>query len=460
MKGTFLSFDFVKNNDGDLKFLEMNTDTTVNDRMLDSLNFSAFLTMVSSSNIQQLDVVYKAEIHTGIVNKLSASAAQSGSITTFNRHIIHEDSIYPDSPDDSGSLFILRMAYDENAIVDSIYCKNSEEPLKLLHKYNSHSLAVPFYYSGSTEIDTLLTSSNTSSIPDVVLKGKSDGAADLKFAKVADWTAIKNDNKNDYFITNYLIHSSSISNQAAESYRHYSIVYGGSLSTVHVGTSINYGKLTLPTSSVWSGSQSSNYILDQQHFMEFSTGVVKINDRREGIYSTERFISASGELVHGKDIVVGTKLKTLHIPGTDDQIVQNMYNGWSHEGSSLPSGSHITTASAVMGAYYRDVIDRNVYEIKPTDSNQPFYLGEYTSILTYNSSSNSFKYTPVSIVDPDDDYLFDVSGSLVDIDYANVLVLNTSSGYFFTTDTEPVDHILINTSGSSDVPIAFTFHNK
>jgi len=460
MKGTFLSFDFVKNNDGDLKFLEMNTDTTCNDRMLDSLNFSAFLTMVSSSNIQQLDVVYKAEIHTGIVNKLSASAAQSGSITTFNRHIIHEDSIYPDSPDDSESLFILRLAYDENAIVDSVYCKNSEEPLKLLHKYNSHSLAVPFYYSGSSFIDTLESSSNATNIPDVVLKGKSDGAADLKFAKVADWDAIKNDNKDDYYITNYLIHSSSIANQAAESFRHYSIVYGSTLSTVHVGTSINYGKLTLPTSSVWSGSQSSNYTLDQQHFMEFSTGVVKINDRREGIYSTERFISASGELVHGSDIAVGTKLQTFHIPGTDDQIVQNMYNGWSHEGPSLPSGSRITTASAVMGAYYRDVIDRNVYEIKPTDSDQPFYLGEYTSILTYNSSSNRFKYTPVSVVDPDDDYLFDTSGSLVDIDYANVLVLNTGSGYFFTTDTEPTDHILINTSGSSDVPIAFTFHNK
>jgi len=460
MKGTFLSFDFVKNNNGDLKFLEMNTDTTVNDRMLDSLNFSAFLTMVSSSNIQQLEVIYKPEIHMSIVNRLSSSAAQSGSITTFNRHQIDSDTIYPDSPDDSDSVFILRLAYDENAIVDSVYCKNSEEPLKLLHKYNSHSLAVPFYYSGSTLIDTLESSSNATNIPDVVLKGKSDGAADLKFAKVADWDAIKNDNKNDYYITNYLIHSSSIANQAAESFRHYSIVYGSTLSTVHVGTSTNYGKLTLPTSSVWSGSQSSNYTLDQQHFMEFSTGVVKINDRREGIYSTERFISASGELVHGADIVVGTKLKTFHIPGIDDSITYNLYNGWYHYGDTLPSGSRITTASAVMGAYYRDVIDRVVYEIKPTDSNQPFYLGEYTSILTYNSSSNGFGYTPVSKIDPDDDYLFDASSSLVDIDYANVLVLNTGSGYFFTTDTEPTDHILINTSGSSDVPIAFTFHNK
>jgi hypothetical protein len=194
--------------------------------------------------------------------------------------------------------------------------------------------------------------------------------------------------------------------------------------------------------------------------MEFSTGVVKINDRREGIYSTERFISASGELVDGRDIVVGTKLKTFHIPGIDDTITYNLYSGWFHNGNTLPSGSRITTASAVMGAYYREVIDRIVYEIKPTDSDQPFYLGEYTSILTYNSSSNGFGYTPVSIIDPDDDYLFDASSSLVDIDYANVLVLNTGSGFFFTTDTEPTDHILINTSGSSDVPIAFTFHNK
>lgn len=460
MKGTFLSFDFLKNSNGDLKFLEMNTDTTVNDRGLDSLNFSSFLSFVSSSNIQQLDVVYKPEIHTGIVNKLSSSAALSGSITTFNHHKIDSDVIYPDSPEDTGSAFILRLAYDENAIVDSIYCKNSEEPLKLLHKYNSHSLAVPFYYSGSTLIDTLESSSNAINIPDVALKGKSDGAADLRFAKVADWDAIKNDNKDDYFITNYLIQSSSIANHAAESYRHYTIVHGASLTTIDVGTSINYGKLTLPTSSVWSGSQSVNYTLDRQHYMEFSTGIVKINDRREGIYTTERFISASGEPLRGLDIEVGTKLKTFHIPGADDVLVYNMYNGWFHPGTSLPSGSHVTTASAVMGPYYRDVIDRIVYEIKPSDASVPFYLGEHTSILTYNSSSNGFGYRPVSIIDPDDDYLFDSSGSLVDIDTSNLIVLNSSSGHFFTTDTEPTDHILVYTEGQSDVPIAFTFHNK
>ena len=47
MKGTFLSFDFVKNNDGDLKFLEMNTDTTANQRALDSMDFTSLLNVIS-----------------------------------------------------------------------------------------------------------------------------------------------------------------------------------------------------------------------------------------------------------------------------------------------------------------------------------------------------------------------------------------------------------------------------
>ena len=460
MKGTFLSFDFVKNNDGDLKFLEMNTDTTANLRGLDSMDFTSLLNVISSSNIQQIDVVYKPEIQTGIVNTLSSSAASSGFITTFNRHIIDSDIIYPDSPEDSDSKFILRLAYDENAIVDSTYCKNSEEPLKMLYTHNSQSLAVPFYYSGSVEIDTLTTASNANNIPDVALKGKSDGAADLKFAKVADWNAIKASNKENYYITNYVIQDSAVTNKAAESYRHYAVVYGSSLTSIDVGTSIQYGKLTLPTASIWSGSESSNYTVDKQHHFEFSTGIVKINSRREGIYSTDYFISASGEDLSGADIVVGSKLKTFHIPGTDDSITSAMYNGWSYSGKTLPSGSMINTASAVMNSYYRTVEDRVVYEIKPTDASVPFYIGEHTSVITYNSSSNAFSYTPVSVMDPDQDYLFDSSGSLVDIDYSNMIVLNQETGSFFTTDTEPTDNLLISTQGQSDVPIAFTFHNK
>lgn len=460
MKGTFLSFDFVKNNDGDLKFLEMNTDTTANQRALDSMDFTSLLNVISSSNIQQLDVVYKPEIHTGIVNLLSSSAQSSGHITTFNTHIIDSDIIYPDSPEDSDSKFILRLAYDENAIVDSTYCKNSEEPLKLLHSYGSQSLAVPFYYSGSVEIDNLTTASNANTLPDVALKGKSDGAADVKFAKVADWTAIKNDNKDDYYITNYLIQDSAVTNKSAESYRHYCVVYGSSLTSVDVGTSIQYGKLTLPTSSVWSGSESSNYTLDRKHYFEFSTGIVKINSRREGIYSTDRFISASGDPLRGEDIRVGSKFKTFHIEGIDDSISYYTMDSWFFPGTSLPSGSYITTASSVMDSYYRTAEDRIVYEIKPTDASVPFYLGEHTSVITYNSSSNGFGYRPMSEIDPADDYLFDSSGSLVDIESANMIVLSQRTGSFFTTDVEPTDHLMIYTEGQTDVPIAFTFHNK
>lgn len=464
MKGTFLSFDFVQDTNGDLKFLEMNTDTTANQRGLDSLNFSPFLGFLSSSNIPNLTVVYKPEIHNEIVYLLSSSAASSGSITTFTRLRTDSDVIYPTIPEDSEDTFILRMAYDENAIVDSTYCKNSEEPLKLLHTYGSQSLAVPFYYSGSVEIDTLTTTSNANNIPDVALKAKSDGNARLKFAKVADWNAIKNDNKDDYFITNYLITGSAIANGAAETHRHYSITYGSSLTSIDVGTSIQYGKLTLPTSSVWSGSESSNYILDQKHFGEFSTGIVKVNHRREGIYSTEKFVSASGEPIGGGQIQVGTELQTLFIPGLNeyggrfDRI--GIYEYWSHSGNTLPSGSTISTASAVIGPYFRDVEDRILYEVKPTDSTHPFYLGEYTSIITYKSSSNEFRYTPLSELDPDDDYLFDLSGSLVDIDYSNLVVLSSETGKFWTTDTEPEDNSIIYTEGVSSVPIAFSFHNK
>jgi hypothetical protein len=459
MKGTFLSFDFVKNNNGDLKFIEMNTDTTANDRGIASLDWSSFLSYISSSGIQEIDVVYKPEIHKRIVNNLSASAIADTNITAFRHHKIDPDVVYPDSPTDTASKFILRMAYDENAIVDSTYCKNSEEPLKLLDKYNSSSLAVPFYYSGSSVIDNLTTNTHDNTLPDVVLKSKSTGNAGVKFAKVTDWDAIKTSHKDDYYITNFELHSSSIANKAAESVRHYAIAHGANLDTIDVGTSIQYGKLQLPSSSIT--SSGGNEVIHSKHYHEFSTSIVKISERREGLYDTDHFLRADNTRIHGQHIQVGTKLKTYYIAGAPDTDVRSVYEEWTHTGKTLPSGSRVTSASAVIGSYFRPNDEGIVYEVKISDMDFPVYVGEYTSIIAYNSASNRWTYTPVSAIDPDEDYLFDVSGSLVDIEYTNMVVMSKATGSFWTSDVEPTDHLIIDTSGSAtEVPIAFTFHNK
>ena len=182
MKGTLFSADFVKDAEGSHKLLEINTDTACIAGLTSHIDFTDFYGILATNSITDLQVIYKRS-QTPIIERLEA---QKPAGVTITKTLEHPINIYPTTITDSDAKFILRLAYDENAIVDSTYCKNSEEPLKMLYTHNSQSLAVPFYYSGSVEIDTLTTASNANNIPDEALKGKSDGAADLKFAKVAD----------------------------------------------------------------------------------------------------------------------------------------------------------------------------------------------------------------------------------------------------------------------------------
>ena len=163
MKGTLLSFDYVKSPEGDLKFIEMNTDTTVAASVIDTaFNWDGLFTVMNGVSATKLDVIYKPQIHQRIVNHLSASVmGPSGSfITEFNHHKEDIHSIFPTAVTDAADKFILRLAYDDNAILDNTYCATGHAPLRLLNEYNSSSLAVPFYYSGSEgEVDLLTTAS-------------------------------------------------------------------------------------------------------------------------------------------------------------------------------------------------------------------------------------------------------------------------------------------------------------
>ncbi len=123
MKGTLLSFDYVKSPEGDLKFVEMNTDTTIpTSEVQNALDWTSLFTVMQEVNATKLDVIYKPQIHAEIVNALSASAQGESFITDFTHHQEDYHSIFPAAVEDAADKFILRLAYDDNAILDNTYC--------------------------------------------------------------------------------------------------------------------------------------------------------------------------------------------------------------------------------------------------------------------------------------------------------------------------------------------------
>ena len=160
MKGTFFSADFISDENNNLRLLELNTDTAVLSDIMDTyLVFTDFINLLSTNNITTLHVIYKSW-HVNFVNHLeSVISTDATFITTFEKTLEANDTIYPTAVSDASDKFILRLAYDENALFDSSYCKNRAEVLRIFSD-NSNDDAVPqFFLSGSEGIVNTLSGS-------------------------------------------------------------------------------------------------------------------------------------------------------------------------------------------------------------------------------------------------------------------------------------------------------------
>ncbi len=131
MKATLYSADFIKTSDNGIRLLELNTDTSFLNSQVNAFDFREIHNILSSSNSDEVHVIYKG-YQKYFVEVFSQSLHESSSITTFNSTLENEHTIYPTDVADSDTKFILRCAYNESAIFDSEYCKESIGLYKLM----------------------------------------------------------------------------------------------------------------------------------------------------------------------------------------------------------------------------------------------------------------------------------------------------------------------------------------
>ena len=458
MKGTFFSADFIQHSDDSLKLLEFNTDTTIVDSQIDDIDWSAFFTLLDNNNITEVAVVYKPYLHEGIVNDLSASLNESASfVTTFDKFEENIYSLYPLSPDDSDSKFILRLAYDEGAVFDSNYCKDNLQPLRLFTDYNSGSYVTPFYCSSSAndfEINTLDHQINPSNIPDAVIKPNSGNYRNpLKFYKIglesqdneSRWNSFINEVREDgAIIQQFNYNSGSVSDNKLSSIRSFNIVYGSSLNTIELLSYKVKSSFELPTSisDEYNATSASN-LLSDKHYFEYSTNFIKFG--LNGLYESHSLYKADDSTVTLGDAQVGDILKSYFISGSPQVEQDYIIKAWTHSGNTLPSGSYVTS-SAVVFKESNPIKHGSLVEVLVDDD--PIYCGTGKQFLIYDSGSNNIKYELAGFLNADDHYLVDLNGNLKDITSAS-LYLTPDLVNIVELDLEDTDTYII--SGSTDI---------
>ena len=471
MKGTLISADFIKDSSGNFRILELNTDTGfISNTISSRFDFSDFTTILSNNNITEMVVIYKI-FQADFISALETHITDNASfITTFTKQIEDTDTIYPTAVTDASDKFILRLAYDENALLDSTYCKERANLQKLFYD-NSDTGSIPeFWYSGSDyTVNTLTADVNGHDIlPDFVVKTKAEQHTSLDFIKAGNADSSSADRISDLIanfngltsgektIEKYHYHPSDITdNGKVSGFRKVGIVYGTDIEFVSIGGWRVESFFSLPTSDDLDYLDSSNLIslYDKKHYFELTSNWLRTTTN-DAVYEDSVIIKADNSESSAKDIVEDDLLKSMYIEGLPDTDDAEVYRAWSSSGSTLPSGSYVTSSivensSNLIGDDY-GVIG----EIKLANE-EKIYTTITKHFLTYSTGSNEYKFLQQFNLDKDDHFLVDSDDNKIQIVDNNVAILeSTETGSFYRIDVEDTDSFFLSSSQS-----AFIVHN-
>lgn len=464
MKGTFFSADFVTDSDGNPRLVEVNTDTGAVSSQMNIFDWSNFIEVLNTNNITQVDVVYKVDAQQPIVDHLETTLAESASfITAFNKIVVPESSIFPSLPTDTSNNFILRMAYDETAILDSEYAKGTVNLLKLFTDEGDSGSVVNFYHSSSlygayNTLDTDIF--NGANLPDVVTKTSIELHQAHKFRKIGH-SHLSNEQRytdfinavdsSDVVIEQYHIDQTQKDNNQVTSIRSFEIVYGSNLDICNVAQYEINAIFQIPTSIEFDDNEIDN-IIPSKHYYEFASNHIK--NINEGLLDDELVVDVSGSSVAIGDLVIGNEYQAYHIeglPNTDDYDVLDQYY---ITGSSLPTGSYLTSSICVSVAaiqtYANDMTEINFA------NGSSIVVGGQTRLLVYSPTTDKTQFIRASELD--NTYsIFNNQGEdeLNDITSINILIFDEQQ-MVYTPSMEPVDNFILQ---SGDLVSFFITHN-
>lgn len=421
MKGTLFSIDFIEDVNGNLRLMEINTDTAMTEGGLSNLQFTEFIDMLSGSSITELHTISKS-FQKGFVNALSQSISDDAPFISFQNHMEDDTTIYPTTIDDATNKFILRLAYDESAIFDSEYAKNKLGPLDLFYSNGDSGSIVEYYVSSSANgvTDFLPKEFNSAVMPDIAVKNlNANTNSSIQFFKIGQSISTDEERYNEMksiFEENQLIIKfyENPADTKVKSIRSVNVIYGSDLDVITFGSFVNEALFDKPTSIEYNDDVIITKT-DIKHYYELTTNYPKFSSVTNwgGIFEEEEVVKADGSPVLIGSASVGTELKSYWIEGAPDTDVVSEFMNWSYAGSELPSGSY-ETSSIVVNNIEQDLSNNTIFHLTMEDGST-FRASGGAHLLVYDIDKDVLRYESIAEIDETKHKLINLGGGLVNI---------------------------------------------
>ena len=450
MKSILISADFVHDSNGDLRLLEINTNSGIVPTQLEYFDFSSLKSYLLENGYTKLVFVHNNNLN-HFVNYLQDNWDADESVSGITLEFVKVfDTFYgiPTDIVDNDTTFIVRTVYDSTAIVDSEFCAN-EINLYDLFINNNDTGSIPnlkFKREDNTEFDNLLRSSNPqSNIPDYFLK-KSVFSPYInnKLVKLQNNTTIDNLLEGDstilgtYIIENYHYNETdSLYSNKIQAIRAYQLWYGSNLDSIDLAFVDSSALTSIPSEVDF--SVTDNYVDKKWRYSYISNFLTSHDGPKQHGYREDSLVELQDNSQKQlKDVVVGDVVKSYIVTSLPDASV-NTYNWfeWKQTKAEYDLLNKYETTSSVVQI---DSVQLNDFAVELTLEGSIKYNSLFGSgILTWQSNSDTVQFISATTIAPGDRIITSTGNGLL-IQDMNVIY---DTGSYFSFDVEESDTVIL-----------------
>jgi hypothetical protein len=274
MKSVLLGVDFL-NLDGQMKFLEMNTDVYIPNIAYNSFDFEALETFLVANAFTKFRIIYKDEYTAGeFIGRLN-SICDSNNIE-FEGVPVAVDSITIPFFEDLETEFTLRISYDITAMIDDVYCRDKKELLSLIFNNNETDLIPKTYFQkDDTLFDNVTNLVDNGIHPNLIIKKslpdfeKNNFPQFYKISTEEELTNIKPTISADLITQEFQYNPNNLWNgKIRDHIRYWLILCSDATTTIDFGGYISSNALPLDSQYI---SYSGSLLNDESRILYFST---------------------------------------------------------------------------------------------------------------------------------------------------------------------------------------------
>ena len=453
MKAVLLGVDFL-NLDGQLKFLEMNTDVYIPNISYNAFDFDALETYLVENSFTKFRIIYKTENTASEFIERLNTICDTHSIT-FEKLPVAVDAITIPYFEDISTEFTLRISYDITALVDDVYCRDKKELLSLIFNNNETDLIPKTYFQkDGTTFDNVSNLVDNGIHPNLIIKKslpdftKNNFPHFYKLSTEQELTDVKAGLDTDLIAQEYRYNPNNLWNgKIRDHIRHWIILCSDAETVIDFGGYISSNALPLDSQYI---SYSGSLLDDESRILYFS------NPNRTGvgipsIYETIKIVDGSEISTPIGDIEIGDTVKAIQLPGFTDSSNTQGAMDWLYTGSY----NDITYTTASVVVKLNEEVDewfiKVNYNVGSEANNMLVNLVEL--VLTSDSDGNNLTFKAASEL-TSGDYIVVSDSIIADVTSIEYQRFN---GVVVKLNIEPADVFL---SGTNSNGIGHTIANN